>query len=111
PPRPAPCISSPSVVFSHYPRSFPTRRSSDLCTKRWRPTRPCRGKRCHAIVEGISRSIIYVSSMRKKTPLNTRHELFEVERGFLRSEEHTSELQSRFDLVCRLLLEKKKTRP
>src|SRR5699024_12511436 len=28
----------------------------------------------------------------------------------LRSEEHTSELQSRFDLVCRLLLEKKKAR-
>src|SRR5690349_23724524 len=27
-----------------------------------------------------------------------------------RSEEHTSELQSRRDLVCRLLLEKKKTR-
>src|SRR5207249_7346035 len=29
--------------------------------------------------------------------------------GVVRSEEHTSELQSRFDLVCRLLLEKKKT--
>src|SRR5207249_9673339 len=28
--------------------------------------------------------------------------------GKIRSEEHTSELQSRFDLVCRLLLEKKK---
>src|SRR5207249_805817 len=28
--------------------------------------------------------------------------------GATRSEEHTSELQSRFDLVCRLLLEKKK---
>src|SRR5438067_6126098 len=28
--------------------------------------------------------------------------------GSFRSEEHTSELQSRFDLVCRLLLEKKK---
>src|SRR5437868_10504633 len=27
--------------------------------------------------------------------------------AFSRSEEHTSELQSRFDLVCRLLLEKK----
>src|SRR5699024_12670247 len=27
--------------------------------------------------------------------------------GLMRSEEHTSELQSRFDLVCRLLLEKK----
>src|SRR5437868_10651084 len=26
----------------------------------------------------------------------------------MRSEEHTSELQSRFDLVCRLLLEKQK---
>src|SRR5699024_12253587 len=35
----------------------------------------------------------------------------EVQRAFdvsmIRSEEHTSELQSRFDLVCRLLLEKK----
>src|SRR5438067_13219572 len=31
-------------------------------------------------------------------------------RGIHRSEEHTSELQSRFDLVCRLLLEKKKIR-
>src|SRR5204863_3611154 len=30
-----------------------------------------------------------------------------IEQG--RSEEHTSELQSRRDLVCRLLLEKKKT--
>src|SRR5699024_11394887 len=29
--------------------------------------------------------------------------------GTRRSEEHTSELQSRFDLVCRLLLEKKNT--
>src|SRR2546428_7136251 len=28
--------------------------------------------------------------------------------GWKRSEEHTSELQSRSDLVCRLLLEKKK---
>src|SRR5207249_11564614 len=31
-----------------------------------------------------------------------------VAREKTRSEEHTSELQSRFDLVCRLLLEKKK---
>src|SRR5438105_14816660 len=30
--------------------------------------------------------------------------------GMGRSEEHTSELQSRVDLVCRLLLEKKKKR-
>src|SRR5207249_10518067 len=31
-----------------------------------------------------------------------------ADRTVPRSEEHTSELQSRFDLVCRLLLEKKK---
>src|SRR6478672_13685162 len=31
--------------------------------------------------------------------------------GSARSEEHTSELQSRSDLVCRLLLEKKKKKP
>src|SRR5438067_9847657 len=42
-----------------------------------------------------------------------RHRLVRVhpvrrERVGARSEEHTSELQSRFDLVCRLLLEKKK---
>src|SRR5437868_11929680 len=30
-----------------------------------------------------------------------------LKKRFPRSEEHTSELQSRFDLVCRLLLEKK----
>src|SRR5260370_10387595 len=30
--------------------------------------------------------------------------------GILRSEEHTSELQSHLNLVCRLLLEKKKER-
>src|SRR2546422_5260669 len=33
-----------------------------------------------------------------------------VQRGRRRSEEHTSELQSRLHLVCRLLLEKKKHR-
>src|SRR5690349_23630740 len=34
--------------------------------------------------------------------------LIHIADGFFRSEEHTSELQSRRDLVCRLLLEKKK---
>src|SRR5438034_7812216 len=32
-----------------------------------------------------------------------------IDSGHIRSEEHTSELQSHSDLVCRLLLEKKKT--
>src|SRR5699024_11552232 len=39
---------------------------------------------------------------------DVRDGLKPVQRRTLRSEEHTSELQSRFDLVCRLLLEKKK---
>src|SRR3712207_7239078 len=34
--------------------------------------------------------------------------LFDLDEGAFRSEEHTSELQSRQYLVCRLLLEKKK---
>src|SRR5206468_8741455 len=34
----------------------------------------------------------------------------DVATPWMRSEEHTSELQSRSDLVCRLLLEKKKHR-
>src|SRR5437868_12410429 len=41
------------------------------------------------------------------TPCPTRVRPSRIDRGS-RSEEHTSELQSRFDLVCRLLLEKKK---
>src|SRR5207249_11373173 len=36
------------------------------------------------------------------------HEKYFLPNNVVRSEEHTSELQSRFDLVCRLLLEKKK---
>ena len=35
---------------------------------------------------------------------------FDLEQYLTRSEEHTSELQSHSDLVCRLLLEKKKTK-
>src|SRR5699024_11881839 len=39
--------------------------------------------------------------------LRTQKEKEEMIEKSYRSEEHTSELQSRFDLVCRLLLEKK----
>src|SRR3712207_7779633 len=38
-----------------------------------------------------------------------RHQPRDLDQPDLRSEEHTSELQSRQYLVCRLLLEKKKT--
>src|SRR5437868_10380371 len=45
---------------------------------------------------------------RGETASNANHPLrLRGPTRWLRSEEHTSELQSRFDLVCRLLLEKK----
>src|SRR2546422_1990486 len=47
----------------------------------------------------------------RNDPLHERagfERLFQIEPGRERSEEHTSELQSRLHLVCRLLLEKKK---
>src|SRR5256885_6259458 len=40
-----------------------------------------------------------------------KHEGEAIPRHCVRSEEHTSELQSPCNLVCRLLLEKKKKRP
>src|SRR5690349_22765907 len=64
--------------------AFPTRRSSDLVRARDRARR-----RLH----------------RARRRLHLRRRAGRPPR---RSEEHTSELQSRRDLVCRLLLEKKK---
>src|SRR2546422_6980504 len=49
-----------------------------------------------------------MSAVPGATPV-TRPLLLTVATAGLRSEEHTSELQSRLHLVCRLLLEKKKT--
>src|SRR2546422_4623319 len=42
--------------------------------------------------------------------VDTMNEDPSVGSSFMRSEEHTSELQSRLHLVCRLLLEKKKNK-
>src|SRR6266513_2676988 len=58
---------------------------------------------------------IYTLSLHDALPIcsdspsafNVRRNSREVNPPKFRSEEHTSELQSRFDLVCRLLLEKK----
>src|SRR5437868_12758866 len=61
--------------------SFPTRRSSDLC--------------------------LAVSYSRMGRP----HTTIGATAFHFRSEEHTSELQSRFAIVCRLLLEKTKLVP
>src|SRR2546428_8109088 len=55
---------------------------------------------------------LFRSVLRQRT--RQRHALLHSARQLVRparSEEHTSELQSRSDLVCRLLLEKKKQIP
>src|SRR5690606_39995423 len=57
-----------------------------------RAARPAHGASCRGTCG---------ASCRRPAPRPTR--------GCARSEEHTSELQSRENLVCRLLLEKKKT--
>src|SRR5699024_11246885 len=50
----------------------------------------------------------YISFDKEGAELLFTHLSLRAGRKSTRSEEHTSELQSRFDLVCRLLLEKKK---
>src|SRR5438034_5793134 len=82
--------------------SFPTRRSSDLCvqTRQW-----CRSAKgaCGDLHEEPARWDAPRVRLRFAGVVRTG--------GWFchsRSEEHTSELQSHSDLVCRLLLEKKK---
>src|SRR5699024_12603193 len=48
-------------------------------------------------------SVIVIKTTKNKIGYGEKNNVIAVKR----SEEHTSELQSRFDLVCRLLLEKK----
>src|SRR2546421_6459299 len=50
----------------------------------------------------------FISATAELKTKPTRHSVRELMQIGIRSEEHTSELQSRSDLVCRLLLEKKK---
>src|SRR5207249_10807120 len=69
-----------------------------------------RGSALSASLAGAGRRFNY------ELDYNDRSAAFRVLDGFvprvdIRSEEHTSELQSRFDLVCRLLLEKKNIKP
>src|SRR5438105_12172881 len=62
-----------------------------------------------AEIEGPSRALLLeYSSDSWPRPATVHAPAREACGGVARSEEHTSELQSRVDLVCRLLLEKKK---
>src|SRR5204862_8175749 len=83
--------------------SFPTRRSSDLFPRFGEE------RRMAPLVGDLPDPRHPPSACRFRTrcPVGP---LYNPERSICgeRSEEHTSELQSRRDLVCRLLLEKKK---
>src|SRR5699024_12767344 len=102
------CLASVVSGSQRALHSFPTRRSSDLerllnhCAKQ--------GIRLKNVRRRSLRAVAASATPQDFAALRT----FAQERGWhivqekARSEEHTSELQSRFDLVCRLLLEKKK---
>src|SRR5207249_11427688 len=78
------------------------------CRSPWRP-RSTRSPGSWTRWRGTSRAI-RPSNGRREAGKGKRERNPEARdaRQQARSEEHTSELQSRFDLVCRLLLEKKK---
>src|SRR5690606_41871030 len=86
---------------------FPTRRSSDLFQ---------RGFAAHGARPTLLDAFAGLGQQARGALLALAHPLAQFARGAVvalldlvgRSEEHTSELQSRENLVCRLLLEKKK---
>src|SRR5437868_7806642 len=86
--------------------AVPTRRSSDLD----RLPRPLRlllgatglGVSDRRLMEAAAGKVMLITGASSGVGRATARRL-----GSARSEEHTSELQSRFELVCRLLLEKK----
>src|SRR5690349_24195233 len=85
------------TVFKEYgdhrdPHSFPTRRSSDLLEA---------DERVIQLERQFGHGVEDMNAYARRLKKGSR----EIR---ARSEEHTSELQSRRDLVCRLLLEKKK---
>src|SRR5690606_39806839 len=104
------CASSVSCSADHRaaPRC-PTRRSSDLREQRrgQSSTVVATGRVLPVANSGRERSQGVSSTRATARPVGRSIGARRVEWPPLRSEEHTSELQSREKLVCRLLLEKK----
>src|SRR5207253_10520257 len=94
-----------------YLHSFPTRRSSDLAERMIEQAQA-------NLTENLEGRVRFEVADASKLPyavgsfdlvgLSNMIPFFDELDRVLRSEEHTSELQSRGHLVCRLLLEKKK---
>src|SRR5699024_12784754 len=107
---------SPSIASYalHRPlHSFPTRRSSDLAAQVGSVDRTAQrsdtlARMIKLLDEAIAQNVqLVVYPETTFTTFFPRHLITDQGELDTRSEEHTSELQSRFDLVCRLLLEKK----
>src|SRR5207248_9895889 len=90
--------------------SFPTRRSSDLLAETPAEVIWSHGQgtiRCPD--DGVRKTVEALLHEHGVEIVSQETEAQSLDEIFLsRSEEHTSELQSPYDLVCRLLLEKKK---
>src|SRR5690606_41437473 len=91
----------PCVTHRNSP-SFPTRRSSDLVVRG-----ECSRGPVLKIPPEFNHDLLILQDNRRGFARTFRPP-GEHQRSARRSEEHTSELQSRENLVCRLLLEKKK---
>src|SRR5690606_40379588 len=106
-------LSLPYYHFHSHPflLSFPSRRSSDLLVKRYTDHRRLRLALVVATGRTMDATATGGESKRDLAILLAGMAGWFAVRGgdevCLRSEEHTSELQSRENLVCRLLLERK----
>src|SRR5690349_23692074 len=103
-----------SYYASHHNlHSFPTRRSSDLtgiCSVRSARVRRYSRLYCPrgSGMKGNPKPWVFAFALLPALLLTSAARAQQSPPRTRRSEEHTSELQSRRDLVCRLLLEKKK---
>src|SRR5690606_40943294 len=105
------CLLYCPRAHPHLP-SFPTRRSSDLIAKRQAEQRDDKeadeqqvAERGQPLLQPVLRAM---ARRAEPTDFTQVRSIAHQNVPTRRSEEHTSELQSRENLVCRLLLEKKK---
>src|SRR5690606_40074826 len=101
------------IVLFHSLQSVPTRRSSDLKPKRGRVRQSTRLRDLPASDGGAAKARLLRDRRRLSWGIGLASGgvillVFRIVVAGVRSEEHTSELQSRENLVCGLMLEKKK---